>query len=341
MKKYLDSKRKANNHLIIGDFNIDLLKQDKVELKHLNSLLEGEFRPGFQTITRPSTNDNSMGSCIDNIFIKSKSFKDKSFKYENLFNDHYPLFLNIEKINYQKTKESYHYINYNKLNRIAVKIDWSSILSLQNPNDATDLLINKIDSCVQKAKRLSKRKTKKCNEIPRSNWITKSIIISCKRKEMLYNVLKLEPNNESLKIEYKNYSKILGRVIKQAKNMYEKREIEKFAGDQKRLWEIVNRKLGNNNKKVDYIRYIKNESKQKIHDSMEIADKMNNFFCNIGTDLCKQIAQPLNAHVKPPPFNPDTIYLQPTNPIEIHRIINNLKLKKGGLIILMQKRSYL
>lgn len=115
LNNYLDSKKKLKNHLLIGDFNIDLLKLDNVSQEFLNILLEMEFSPGFQGITRPSVNNDNVGSCIDNIFIKTTSIETKSFKLTNLFNDHFPLFLSINKINYTSFKKKFY---FNRLYKI-------------------------------------------------------------------------------------------------------------------------------------------------------------------------------------------------------------------------------
>ena len=96
--------------------------------------------PGFQTITRPSVNNISEGSCIDNIFIKTSSIDAIPFKLSNLFTDHYPLFLSINTIKHKLDNKTIP-INYSKLNKIANKLNWSSILSIHDQNNATNLLI--------------------------------------------------------------------------------------------------------------------------------------------------------------------------------------------------------
>ena len=56
----------------------------------------------------------------------------------------------------------------------------------------------------------------------RKRWITKTIIKSSETKEILYNLWQLDRYNQQLKSEYKNYTKILGKVILDAKiNMNE------------------------------------------------------------------------------------------------------------------------
>ena len=70
--------KNSENHIIVGDFNIDILynnisNYDEIvnttHQKFLNNLLENEYSPCFLGFTRP--NGTNKGSCIDNIFIKS------------------------------------------------------------------------------------------------------------------------------------------------------------------------------------------------------------------------------------------------------------------------------
>ena len=70
--------------------------------------------------------------------------------------------------------------------------------------------------------------------VPRKNWISPAIITSCKKKkEMLYKLHKMDPNYVVLKQDYKNYAKMLDKVIKDAKFKYERDKIEKSKNDQK------------------------------------------------------------------------------------------------------------
>lgn len=330
LKKYLVSKKKIENHLLLGDFNIDLIKLDLIGYEHLNNLMENEFRPGFQTITRPSQQDSRLGSCIDNIFIKSESFESLAIKYENLFNDHYPLFLQIDKINGQKPVYSQQFLNYQKLKKIANSVSWNSIKGLQDPNEAIDLLIEGIQYCIQEAMQ-PKKVSLHSKDKPRSKWVTSAIIVSCKKKEFLYNLKKINPTNENLNNEYKNYCKILEKVVAQAKKLHEKKELEKVANDKKKLWNFVSQRLGKRTRKDGCIKYLVNNDNVKIEDPKEIAENLNDYFSGIGVELCKKIGNPNNASYISPPLNTHTIFLQPVDFYEIYKIILNLKLKNGGV----------
>lgn len=324
--------KKYKNHLIIGDFNIDLLKVDNNSQEHLNNLLEKGFYPGFQTITRPSTDDHNKGSCIDNIFIKTSSIKTKTFKLSTLFNDHYPLFISLQKINKTSVNnKTFIPVDYTKLSRLADNVNWSSILLINDPNIATNELISGLKNCIELS-RYSKNKSKNhYKSAPRSNWITTGIINSCKTKELLYQICKNEPNNELIKMEYKNYVKVLDKIINEAKLMYDREQIIKNSNDTKKLWKYVNQKLAKNNRKDGNIIYLYDENKLKIKDSDKIANTMNSYFCNIGTKLSNEIQKPQNKEIKLPSMNKNSIFITPTDSFEIASIIHNLKLKNGGV----------
>ena len=69
--------------------------------------------------------------------------------------------------------------------------------------------------------------------VARKNWISTAIIISCNKKEMLYKLWKMKSDCNDLKNEYKNYSKLLDKVIKDAKFKFERNKIEKSSKDPK------------------------------------------------------------------------------------------------------------
>ena len=58
---------------------------------------------------------------------------------------------------------------------------------------------------------------------------------------------------------------------------------------------------------------------------------MNTYFCEVGSNLSRNIKQPNNTYVKPVERNAKSIFIRPTNTIEIGDIIKNLKAKSGGV----------
>lgn len=212
IKKFLETKINTKNHILLGDFNIDTIEFDNLSNEFLNNFLEKGYSPCFQSITRPSISNPNEGSCIDNIYKKIVSFQTKAIKLDNLFNDHYPLFLEFKKINKTKTKnENTPNINYTTLIKEAKTINWYSILSMHDPTEAIKELLQLIEICVQKSKQ---PKNKKNYNTPRNPWISKELIKMCKKKEKLYNKWKRDVTNLSHKNEYKVFEKELEKLKK-------------------------------------------------------------------------------------------------------------------------------
>ena len=89
------------------------------------------------------------------------------------------MFLTFDEIIHSDTrKQNNKTINYKKLINIASSIDWNAILTMQNPNSASELVVEQVNGCVKKTTfALKQNKQKKM--IPRKIWITNDIIISC------------------------------------------------------------------------------------------------------------------------------------------------------------------
>lgn len=170
LETYMKNNKKNNNHILIGDFNIDINDVDEFSELFLTNLLDMNFLPIFNNITRPSENG---GSCIDNMSVKTK-IKCESYTLKQVFTDHFPIFL-VMKINkQQQTKDIDTFINYNKLVNICSRTDWISLLSIEDLNVATDQLINKIQTILN----ASRVKNKKQKFKPRKDWITPGLMKS-------------------------------------------------------------------------------------------------------------------------------------------------------------------
>jgi len=87
------------------------------------------------------------------------------------------------------------------------------------------------------------------NKMTRNTWITSGILTSCRHKRELYNKLKNNNNNATLACYYKDYSKILSKVIKVAKKMEYDKLILNSCNKAKTTRDIINKELGRNKKK--------------------------------------------------------------------------------------------
>lgn len=332
-KNYLEQKRKIRNHIIIGDFNINIQECNTISVDFQTSLLEKGFYPGFTNTTRPANLTTEKGSCIDNIFIKTDFLSTKSLTLMVPITDHYPLFLEIKNglTKKNETEPDKYYISYKKLFNMAKQIDWSKHKNKQDPNETINNIIKEIQICFESSK-YKKPKLRNSKKTARKDWMTNAILNSCNTKESLYNKLKKNPDNEELKNNYKKFVKTLDKVIKAAKIEYDKKTIENNSNEPRKLWACINDKIGKTKKKSDTnISQLKTEDNTIIKGKDEIANKINDYYCKLGEKLSNKITTPKHRKLELPRSNPKTIFLKPTNEIEIMKIIYNLKMKKGGI----------
>ena len=81
------------------------------------------------------------------------------------------------------------------------------------------------------------------------------------------------------------------------------------------------------NKNINYII----DNSVKITDSTLMAEHMNKFFCETSKKISNRIVPPRNEKIKLPPMKRKSIFITPTNHIEILNIINEMEIKNGGI----------
>ena len=81
LKVYLNQNKNNKSHIVMGDFNINILDMDNDAEEYLNNFFENGYLPYFNKITMPSKKDPNKGTCIDNVFVKSATANIKSFKF--------------------------------------------------------------------------------------------------------------------------------------------------------------------------------------------------------------------------------------------------------------------
>jgi hypothetical protein len=114
------------------------------------------------------------------------------------------------------------------------------------------------------------------NKMNQISWITPGIVTSCKCKRELYKELKNNNNNNAtLASYYKDYAKILSRVIREAKITENDQLILNSHNKLKTTWGIINKESGKN-KKRGKIQHLKVESKE-ITDQQTVAETFNEY----------------------------------------------------------------
>ena len=139
---------------------------------------------------------------------------------------------------------------------------------------------------MDKTCKLETPKTTKRNCI-NNPWITAGIIKSITTNDEHYNnwigsFKKLPDGDPSLETKHKTHQKILRWLIKKSKTKYYAVKFDKFKGNKKKTWKIINEIRGKGKQDIKASFIIDNEH---IVCRRAIADKFNKYFASIASKL--------------------------------------------------------
>jgi hypothetical protein len=166
----------------------------------------------------------------------------------------------------------------------------------------------------------------------KTKWITKGIIKSVHHRDGLYKKLKMtSPESveyEAMQTNLKSYNGIIRKSIRNLKKSYYETCFNKYKDDIRNTWKTINDILNKTKKKRTFPEYF-NDEEGIITDKLEIANKFNTFFTNIGLNLANKIKMPDNTNFKDylkekytAEFN-----FQDIDREGVEKIINNMKPK--------------
>lgn len=159
-------------------------------------------------------------------------------------------------------------------------------------------------------------------------WITKGMKIASKTKRYLflrYAYSKSKVIKREIKLYHKNYTRILKRCIRQAQKNNNKKLVSKSGNIVATTWNIIKDNLGQNqlNHNMDKITF-----KGKVTTNpQKIANEFNKQFLEIPSLVT---SDGCSASCKRANFNSSSIYLKPTDPLELLKIISSLRNSKSS-----------
>lgn len=324
---YLSNHCNLKNEIIMGDFNINILQNNDVNEQYLNLMSEHAFLSYINDFTRI---ENNSKSCIDHIFIKTDISPQNILPIilHSKISDHFPQLLKItlqEKINNNLNKQNSNIIssiNYDILkNYLSNNVNWDDILQGNDVNNTTEIFIDAIKNAVQMS---TEYKTLKHSNRKRKSWITLGLMTSINYRDELYEQSLKNPNNIQLENQYKYYRNYLNKLIKKSKQNFYKQKINENLNDTSKIWSYTNELLNKDKVMENKLKYIKTEDGNIISDEKEVADYMNNFFTNIGTNIAKNIKVTDYKHKVKMKIK-DTMFIQPITENDVINYINKLK----------------
>ena len=161
--------------------------------------------------------------------------------------------------------------------------------------------------------------------------MTTGILKSIRFRDNLYRKWKASKPDSSNYNNYKNnfntYSKIINKLIKDAKIKYYNNEFDKYKSDIKKTWCTINSILNRNRKLNNFPSFIQTPE-GKVSNKQQMANKLNEYFSNIGQVLANKITnrnRNYSSYLKNQIFTSFSFDL--VNPNEVIKVVNSCKPK--------------
>lgn len=326
----IDSLYKIEMKVIIcGDINIDYLANSKKK-RQLDAMLQSyNLSPLVQFPTRTQ---NQSSTTIDNIFLDTT--KITNYNVGPLYNglsDHDAQVITIKDINQHLVNNlSYTIRNIHKYsiedfkNRLCCE-SWDSIFGSNSNMDVESLFNTFLNNYLRifYTSFPTKKVMKRTNT---NNWITPGIRISCNHKRHLY-LLSRDSKDTKIKEYYKEYSKILSKVIVEAKRSMYNNQVLNSDNKIKTTWNII-RTETNRIKRV------------KTNENKNSSESFNKYFLSVAEEIiqdirsnnkkCSNNEEDIKCYMtKSFPNSFPNIKLKYTSTREIEKIIKSLKTKNS------------
>ena len=316
----------------MGDFNLNLY--NPFNLRNIRCFIDGMLSFNcFPVINIPTMiNENNIRtkySLIDHIWTNFKKGSNHvAGVIDYLISDHLPMFYVFS----HSCSEVVKVVKFRSLSGVNIQrfissidnVDFTSVYSAENPNDAFKFFYDKFfhvfnSSFPIQKKKLNRKKSKE-------PWVTPLLKKCIKKKYFMYNLLR---RGLILRRDFLKYKKLLLWVTKRIKQNYYNDEFTKIGGDTRKTWKSINSLLSRG--KENIIKHIYNRNGGVLK-GIDAANYFNNFFTNVATDLLQNVFVNNNFSFLNK-INPilDSFYLCPTNEVEINDIMLKLPNKANSL----------
>lgn len=322
----------SNKTIIMGDFNIDLLKYNKHNKTSLfvDNMISNGMLP---IINKPTRVTHTSATIIDHIYINNFTKDSNGGIILTDVADHFATYYIEHGKDKSENKNNHKYRQYNpqniaRFNELLQAYNFSEIYEQDCPNTAYNKFMNIYIDLHNTAIPLltSKSKNKYCKKDP---WMTNGLIKSSKTKIKLHHKKLKKPTGEN-QLHYKTYLKIYNKTIRMAKKTYFAKAILDNRTNLRQTWKIINDIIQKKNDKSTLPDSF-NINGNLITDPQTIVNEFNTFFSKIGkktNDLVPTSNTTFNSYLTKPTEN--SFFMNPTNKLEIENAVNHMKPKTSS-----------
>ena len=272
---------------IAGDINIDCLKysSDRPTGEFVDMLFSSGFMPLITKATRITYHCKTL---IDHIYTNTPEKVTKSGICVADISDHLPCFgtfsskLPLE--NQKKYHRDFSQFSKQKFINDLDEIDFMTLVSPDVNQSMKNIehTLSKVTDKHAPFKKVSISQRKRLKK----PWITNCILVSIKKKQKLFKSHFMSNDPERAK-EYKTYKNKLTKIKEIAKKNYFQPQFDMHKGNIKMSWKLIGMLINRKKNKVPHIPKLRYN--KCFTDKLNICDKLNEQFTNIGPTLSAQL----------------------------------------------------
>ena len=283
-------KNKRKNIILCGDFNINLLNYNFHS--GTKEFVDELFSYGlYPVINKPSRITEDSATLIDNFFVNTHDCIVKSGLLINDISDHLPIFIKLEGMHMEYTHVArckYTRMigakNVDAFCGYLSKQNWDVLYNCNDVNVSYDYFVKIFCELYNKSCPLSKTTRKSGNTKP---WLTRSLLNACNKKNRLYKEF-VKTKNVSVLKKYKLYKNKLTSVIRFSERLHYNKLLEAHKSNIKATWQVLNSVIKKGVSDTGYPKEFAHNGKI-VSDKLDISNKFNEFFVNVGPNLAKNI----------------------------------------------------
>ena len=273
--------KSKSNYIIVGDFNIDLLKYNLVTpvTDYVNSLHSMGCNVSVDLPTRVTCNSST---CIDHIYSNFDSDNIDNNVLVSDVSDHYSTLTKVAGLSKKSKNISDVYVRKTKLSESEWDQFNSELFSLLNaklPKTSTNYNVNLCAGIISDAyqsmvdkfmplRKLSRKQKRRCNSKP---WMTKGLKVSCDTKFELLDRFRLTRDPVDYQ-KYRTYLNLYTHMVKNSRYLYYCEKAALYSQDKSKTWCLINELSKRKRKKRTALNRIRNKDKQIVEDPQKIAN---------------------------------------------------------------------
>ena len=330
LKIIMDKLKHCKQHChLLGDYNINLLKVENhiPTSNFIDQMYSNSFIP---LINKPTRVTDKSATLIDNIFTNRLS--DTNTLQGILatdISDHFPVFVIFTEIcqsNANKEeyifKRSFSPVKISNFCQALGSTNWSDIfINILDPQEAFTHFHSYFVKLYNKFFPLKKVKI---GYKTRKPWLTVGVKNSINTKNKLY-IKSIKYPSAINKSTYTNYKNKLNYITRKLERDHIENLLLKHKSNLKRTWQIMKDILNRNRVRNCPPEYF-DINGERVTDKNKIVNGFNNFYVNIGPNLCKSLPP---SNTNPTSYlkerNMHSMFIENINELEIKKIVMDLK----------------